>query len=600
MKLMTTAAAAALSLAALGFAGAAQAQEYTDLVAFGDSLSDVGNLALFGAAPPPPYSGGRFSNGPVWVEQLGFGPLGGFGDTTGSSSWAFGGAWTSTDPLPPAMTTQVAAYLGSGGTFGGDDLVTLWGGANNIFDNLGAASVNPNPLGYISGVAVAAANDIGGLVNTVADAGAGTILVPNLPALHVTPQFNGHPAQLLAQTAATAYNTQLSANLFAQAAANPDANIILMDVYSAGLVLAADPGRFGFTNVTQTCFTGLSVCATPGTYLYWDGVHPTTAGHAFIAALATDYISYGDRSVPTAAQAETALRHRGQAVDAAFARLGGGRFDGEGSDVAVLFDAEETTVDARGLMPEVEAESWSMRIFLDHALSEGLKVGGQLSFTSSQVEAGPLTSFDSDSVGIDLYAGWRSQAGLFLNAAAGVGYDNYRDIVRVTAVPTVVNDASTDGTTVSAKLQGGWMFEMGGFTVSPRAAVGYFDGSVDGYVEDGEMVRHVIADRDIEAITAEASLRFEGDIGDRVGLYLEGGYRDNLEYDADPVTASLADNPASPLSNAVGAPDEGLAMVDAGLDVAVTETISVGAGYRGRFGDEMESHMGQMRLNWRF
>src|SRR3954471_9015267 len=43
-----------------------------DLVVFGDSLADVGNLQLAsqGAFPNSLYAGGRFSNGPMWVETL--------------------------------------------------------------------------------------------------------------------------------------------------------------------------------------------------------------------------------------------------------------------------------------------------------------------------------------------------------------------------------------------------------------------------------------------------------------------------------------------------------------------------------------------------
>lgn len=44
------------------------------VVVFGDSLSDNGNLFAQTGQPPAPYFQGRFSNGPVWVEQL-FGPL---------------------------------------------------------------------------------------------------------------------------------------------------------------------------------------------------------------------------------------------------------------------------------------------------------------------------------------------------------------------------------------------------------------------------------------------------------------------------------------------------------------------------------------------
>ena len=42
----------------------------SNLVAFGDSLSDNGNLFKLIAFPPPPAWEGRSSNGPVYVEQL--------------------------------------------------------------------------------------------------------------------------------------------------------------------------------------------------------------------------------------------------------------------------------------------------------------------------------------------------------------------------------------------------------------------------------------------------------------------------------------------------------------------------------------------------
>ena len=106
MKLRNSASLAALGAALFGaalMATPAQAQKYDKIVVFGDSLSDNGNLALFGAAPPPPYSDGRFSNGDVWVQQLGFGELNSFGNVNGSTDFAFGGAETGTQTLPPGL-----------------------------------------------------------------------------------------------------------------------------------------------------------------------------------------------------------------------------------------------------------------------------------------------------------------------------------------------------------------------------------------------------------------------------------------------------------------------------------------------------------------
>jgi len=54
--------------------------------------------------------------------------------------------------------------------------------------------------------------------------------------------------------------------------------------------ITANPGKYGFTNTTQGCFDPyasspdfsnvLGGCAG---YLYFDNVHPTTAGHALLA-----------------------------------------------------------------------------------------------------------------------------------------------------------------------------------------------------------------------------------------------------------------------------------------------------------------------------
>src|SRR5208283_4429935 len=81
----------------------AQAGSFSALYAFGDSLSDVGNVfnATGGAEPSPPYAMGQFSNGPVWVQDLakiaGLSPLapsGPPGFSTGGSDYAWGDATT--------------------------------------------------------------------------------------------------------------------------------------------------------------------------------------------------------------------------------------------------------------------------------------------------------------------------------------------------------------------------------------------------------------------------------------------------------------------------------------------------------------------------
>ena len=149
MRIKLTLAASALALG-LATAGTASAQDYGRIVTFGDSLSDNGNLYAAIANPTsPPYFQGRFSNGPVWVELLGWTQARVGGSLTGSYNSAYGGSRTdNTVPFPTGMRAQITNYLGAGGAFDSDDLVTIWGGANNIFQGLPTAAVQADPAAH--------------------------------------------------------------------------------------------------------------------------------------------------------------------------------------------------------------------------------------------------------------------------------------------------------------------------------------------------------------------------------------------------------------------------------------------------------------------
>lgn len=598
MNLRNSASLAALCFAvAVGaFATGANAQDYDRVVVFGDSLSDNGNLPV--GAPPPPYFGGRFSNGPTWVELLGFTLAHPGGNVNGSIDYAFGGARTDGQLSPPGMPVQLSMYTGAGGTFHGGDLVTVWGGANDIFQALPAASVSADPFGAMNTSGVTAANNISGLVNTIATGGAGTILVPNLPKLSFTPQFLSSPAAALADTGQNAFNARLLTNLRTQAAAHPNTNIILMDVYTLQVVATASPAAFGFTNVTQSCFNGVTVCSTPNTYFYWDGVHPTAAGHAMLAKLATESIYYGDLGVGAGAEGETAMAARANTYDASLGRLQARDFGDLGGGLSFTYERDDSTTEARGNMAETTGDSDTFRFNYEGNLSDGLRLGAMFSAGKSDVVTGPI-SFRAETVGFDGYAGWRS-GDFFVNATGGMSFDSYKDIRRVTAINPVINEASTQGTTMGAKVQAGWYFGGGGVTISPRAAIGWTHNKVDGYAENGLIVKQMIDDRDIDATTGEVSLRIDVPFGDNWSAYAEGGYRDNLSYSGDPVTISLAGNTALPMSTTLEEPDGGLAMVDAGLKGRIGEHMEIGVGYRGRTGDNYESTAGAVTLKWRW
>ena len=272
------------------FSASLSAQNFDQIYVFGDSLSDTGNvfnatLNVTGEGfPPAPYYQGRFSNGPVWVEYLAT-KLG-----ATSTNFAFGGATTGSSNTSepneilglPALDQQINRLTTANPSADPDALYIVWAGAN---DYLGAGVTDPTvPV-----------NNLSTAVNSLADYGAKNIMVVNLPDLGKLPATFNSPISSTLNDLTEAHNSGLAAKLDFLSQ-EPDINIIPLDVNSQFNRAIAHPGEFGFTNVTDSCLTTSSVCANPDEYLFWDDIHPTTAGHKLVGDLA--YSALNPEPVP--------------------------------------------------------------------------------------------------------------------------------------------------------------------------------------------------------------------------------------------------------------------------------------------------------------
>jgi phospholipase/lecithinase/hemolysin len=286
---------------ALGWITPAHAGPYSAIYAFGDSLSDVGNVFLGtgGAEPAPPYFAGRFSNGPIWLDylaaQLGTGPM--IPSLQGGTDYAFGLATTgfaptlSTPSLVPTFVQQVALFNTATGVAPPSALYAVWIGANDLLNVLQSGAAGAQALALMQGAAATEATEIAALIG----AGARSFLVGLLPDVGKAPAVTvlGPAAAAAASALAAAYNTALEADLPGVIAAG--ATISYLDAFSLLDAAVTDPGAFDLSNVTDPCYVGPltgggTVCATPDQYLFWDGDHPTTADHAIIAAVAADVL----------------------------------------------------------------------------------------------------------------------------------------------------------------------------------------------------------------------------------------------------------------------------------------------------------------------
>jgi phospholipase/lecithinase/hemolysin len=282
----------------------ARVSAYSALYAFGDSLSDAGNLFIDtgGAYYGPPYYQGHPSNGLTWVEdlslKLGLGQL--TASQAGGNDYAYGFAFTG--PALPGATTsipdinqQVARFTTvTGGHAPSTGLYAVWVGGNDIIQ-----AVTDVVGGMTPGAAAAdlslAAHDTAVAVNTLAGEGARHFIVPTVPDLAKVPDLRAVPALgPLATSLTAAYDAALLADVGALIGTDHiDVRFLDTDVLLNAII--ADPAGFGLTDATDACYVGSlagggTVCAIPDQYMFWDGDHPSAAGHRLIADAAASAI----------------------------------------------------------------------------------------------------------------------------------------------------------------------------------------------------------------------------------------------------------------------------------------------------------------------
>ena len=240
---------------------------FNHVVVFGDSLSDTGNA-------------GRFSNGLVWVEylakKLGL-PLN--PARAGGTNFAVGGARLDPRSGDTSLRAQASAYLRTSRPHG-RTLYIVYGGGNDLL----AAVGQPQALRTVD----AAVASLRSIVADLARQGAADILVPNLPAIGITPvvRAQGSRAVEAANNLSARFNTALNQALSGFAGQN-GLRLYRLDVWQMAERVRADPATMGFANIITPCDRRRSCDG----YLFWDNVHPTTQAHQRLAEAAAQVLS---------------------------------------------------------------------------------------------------------------------------------------------------------------------------------------------------------------------------------------------------------------------------------------------------------------------
>ncbi len=315
--------------------------QFSSVVTFGDSLSDVGsydvgainllgggrytiNSMTNGAPTPSNWTElitGTLGQTPLCAAETGLnGSAPGFSVSTqfysNCTSYAQGGARV-TNPVGPGnvllggsnallgqltvpVVMQMANHLASHGhAFTGKEVVFVLAGGNDaIIQFTAIANSLETPATAVTAMAQAGGELAGYVNNLLLANGANYVVVVNLPDLSTTPMGTQAEAaapgsQALINTMVTTFNSQLESGL------GNSSKVLYVDAHSISADQVRNPATYGLTNVTDTacnlsypanalgsslvCNAGNVIAGDVSHYQFADLVHPTPYGNLLLA-----------------------------------------------------------------------------------------------------------------------------------------------------------------------------------------------------------------------------------------------------------------------------------------------------------------------------
>lgn len=591
----------------LGFTGSAWGQNFSNVVVFGDSLSDSGNAGSLG--PLPPGSSFTTNPDPVWAESVAetFGASG-MNDLTGGPNYAFAGACVNPATpcnlgLVPTVTEQITKYFfKSGETADPNALYAIWGGANDVADSLlnDPANAAPHTLAA-SAVNVAQ-------IRRLHDAGARNVVAFNLPDISKSPfAVNlGQVAQGALTQLVTAYNEALYAGI-----RESEDGIILINIHAFFNEIVENPGTYGLIDATGTACgepdagSAVSiVCGPDGSgcpvtyedganqqYLFADRSHPSGAMHATIASMVISTLAAPVQvSLAGEGGVEMANIHRSAVSAERMTDLGLDRSVGSWR-AYVAGRIGRYKLDALPRLGETQADVQVFTLGANHRAGTNLWWGAALSLGWYNNDASGA-SLESSAVIGSVHGTWR-RSGLYVSGALSAGstsVDVKRSITLGPAAVARAEQGSTSAGQFGAEFDAGWMLgDPDDLQHGPFLGLAWLNQSVDGYRENGSRSTAMnFSGFDRDSLIARAGYRVTRTLTlDRVGLRPYASLAVAKEFKDDPISVTAGSNTMPGRFTLSGfTPPRHWAVADLGLVVSLYEKVSVIAGYTGRLGSE--------------
>ena len=512
---------AATALSATTIATPAAAQRVDNIIAFGDSLADDGNLFQILPAIPPQaaqtYSTGRFTGGTNSIDTLSE-----LLDVP-YQNFAIGGALTNNTNTNgaglPGFTTEWNLFLtqntlggifpDAGGSFDENDLVTISIGGNDArtFQS-GNVSLGIAP-GTIAGAPAAAAASV-----AAAEAGMDALVAAGAPTISYLALNTAFAPEVAGDASAQAIRTAFADNFNAgiqDVLAGYAADGVIVHYLDATVVLqqvSANLAAYGLTNAGPCPLASAQQCVTDSNFanqyvFYVDALHPTSRTSAILA-----------QYVATQLQAPLTLKAPSElGLDTArqFGRTLSTRLDlaqprdgdlAEGMKIFLVGDTFSHDVKPDERSDQFDIDGVGATAGVSYGFGNGT-IGIAGNYTQPRAKfIGDVSRTEGKTWQVGGFAGY-AIAGAFAQGYVGYGWDDL-DIEREGVVEGM--RASTDGSHWLAGAKAGYLMPVGVMRAGPVVALDYAKAKVDGYAESGDAALTL----DVSSVKAKS---FTGGVG---------------------------------------------------------------------------------------
>lgn len=217
------------------------------VVVFGDSLSDRGNLYEYmnhQLPMSPPYFEGRFTNGEVWIEHL-VKKMFPADAEQHFLDYAYGGANVASDNKMNdfSLQNQVKSYLNTHPVVNSQAMYVFWAGSNNYLDLPFDISSEVDQV--VSGIVLS--------MEKLIQQGAKNFIVVNVPQLDTTPAAIEFESEAELKEMSDLHNLRLHEQMQILRQAYPEVEIVEYDVAKIMSDIIAHPEQHDFKDAKRTC-----------------------------------------------------------------------------------------------------------------------------------------------------------------------------------------------------------------------------------------------------------------------------------------------------------------------------------------------------------